>query len=107
METALVLKGREGELIALPVRYTTDRKWVFPALISDINSKHYGEENWNLIIGRKLKLGMTAEMVEMAWGSPEHITKTESQFGLIELWVYDIHRALHFENGKLTIISTD
>lgn len=64
----------------------------------------YGKELGNLIINRKVKLGMTKEMCRESWGDPNDINKTIGSWGTHEQWVYSGGNYLYFENGKLTSI---
>lgn len=64
----------------------------------------FGKEMGNLIINRKVKLGMTKEMCREAWGAPDDINRTIGSWGTHEQWVYSGGNYLYFENGKLTSI---
>lgn len=65
--------------------------------------KKFGREITDLILVRKVRIGMTEEMCEEAWGFPRKINKTTGTFGIHEQWVYD-GGYLYFENGKLKVI---
>lgn len=49
----------------------------------------------------KVKNGMTAEQVKMAWGNPSKINKSIGRWGRHEQWVYG-ETYFYFENDKLT-----
>lgn len=62
-----------------------------------------------LIKQRKVKVGMTADMVRASWGQPDSLKKTETCWGIEERWTYKDRadlgikgsRTLVFEDGKL------
>jgi len=64
----------------------------------------YGVKNGELIANNKVKIGMTKEMCEMAWGKPMWINKTTTEYGLYENWHFGFTKSLHFENGILNRI---
>lgn len=64
----------------------------------------FGEDIGNTIADKKVQLGMTSEMCEIAWGKPDRINSTTSVWGTSEQWVYDSGSYLYFNNGKLTSI---
>jgi hypothetical protein len=64
----------------------------------------WGNEAWNLIAERKVKIGWNKEKVLMSWGKPEKINKLVLKAGFIqEQWVYDQY-FLYFQNNVLTVI---
>lgn len=66
--------------------------------------KKYGKYYGNLILQKKVVIGMNENMVIESWGRPEDINRTIGSFGVHEQWVYDGGNYLYFENGKLTTI---
>lgn len=64
--------------------------------------KNIPSSTWNLIIGGKVRVGMTKEQCRLSWGNPENVNVTTGSFGTHEQWVYYGDRYLYFENGKLT-----
>lgn len=66
--------------------------------------KKYGKNYADLIIQRRVKIGMTAEMCREAWGSPNDINRSTGPWGVHEQWCYDWGGYLYMENGKLTSI---
>lgn len=64
-------------------------------------SKKFGRRWGTLIANEKIGLGMTQEMVENSWGSPNSINRSAGSWGVHEQWVYDASY-LYFENGILT-----
>jgi hypothetical protein len=61
----------------------------------------FGQENGNLIAQGKIKIGMTSEMCETAWGMPFDSYKTTTVSNITENWYYGWKRSLHFFNGIL------
>ena len=51
---------------------------------------------------RKIRLGMSAQQVELSWGKPERVNSTVSAQGVREQWVYGGGQLLYLEDGKLT-----
>lgn len=66
--------------------------------------KKYGESNAELILDKKVKIGMTAGMCFEAWGEPSAINTITGGSGQMEQWVYDYNCCLYFKNGVLTDI---
>ncbi|WP_270611444.1 hypothetical protein [Bacteroides intestinalis] len=69
-----------------------------------VKYKNIPSSTWNLIIGGKVKIGMTKEHCQLSWGNPEKVNVTTGSFGTHEQWVYNGNSYLYFENGKLTAI---
>lgn len=67
-------------------------------------TRKYGKYNADLILARKVKIGFTKEMCEIAWGKPEKINTTITNSVTSEQWVYGLGTYLYFRNGKLTSI---
>lgn len=65
--------------------------------------KKFGKTYSDLILKKKVRIGMSKAMVEESWGEPNDINKTSGSFGVHEQWVYK-NQYLYFENGKLTTI---
>lgn len=65
--------------------------------------KKFGETYTDLILKKKVKIGMSKAMVEESWGKPNEINKTSGSFGVHEQWVYK-DQYLYFKNEKLTTI---
>lgn len=64
----------------------------------------FGQQNGELIAQGKVKIGMTKEMCQYAWGKPLWLNKTTTEKGIFENWFYFLGYSLHFENGSLTRI---
>lgn len=63
----------------------------------------YGEYYGNLIINRKIVIGMTQQHCREALGQPQRINKTTTAIMIREQWVYS-SKYLYFENGILVTI---
>lgn len=51
-----------------------------------------------------VRIGMSQQdALDSAWGKPERVNRTTTQYGVREQWVYD-NSYLYFENGKLISI---
>lgn len=66
-------------------------------------------ETRDLVLARKIRLGMTEEQVQLSWGSPDKKNRTVLKTSVHEQWVYDRSFStkidctyLYFEDGKLT-----
>jgi len=64
----------------------------------------FGQLNGELIAQGKVKIGMTKEMCQYAWGKPLWLNKTTTKKGIFENWFYFMGYSLHFENNTLTRI---
>ena len=67
--------------------------------------QRFGEVNGNLIFQGKVKIGMTKEMCETAWGKSLWSSKTTTEHGTIEILYYGYGYSLYFDNGILKIIN--
>jgi hypothetical protein len=63
--------------------------------------KKYGQTNGSLVYQKKIRLGMSKEMVIESWGQPKDIHRTVGSWGVHEQWIYG-ETYLYFENGILT-----
>lgn len=57
-----------------------------------------------MIQKHQVALGMTGLMCQGAWGRPQRINKTITEYGVHEQWVYSLSCYLYFENNKLVTI---
>ena len=67
-------------------------------------NKKYGARIGKMILNGEVQIGMTREMCEEAWGSPQKINTTITTQTVSEQWVYGGHSYLYFTNGRLTAI---
>ncbi|NIG52398.1 hypothetical protein [Chitinophaga sp. Cy-1792] len=64
--------------------------------------KEYGPVNGALIAAGQVKIGMTKDMCESAWGRPlDYMEGKAVGNQAVEIWVYKEGRSLHFVNNKL------
>lgn len=63
--------------------------------------KNLGNDDWQLILDGKVKIGMTKEMCDLSWGKPKSINETITSGKKSEQWVYS-DNYLYFDNGILT-----
>lgn len=68
-----------------------------PTKIIDSYRKLYGSDMVNLALSDKIKIGMPADLVRLAWGTPRDINR--SSYGP-EQWCYD-GQYVYIENGKV------
>jgi hypothetical protein len=66
-----------------------------------LSSKYKKSRFKNGVINKKIKIGMTVEMVIDSWGKPEDIHRTVGNWGVHEQWIYGT-TYLYFENNILT-----
>lgn len=62
--------------------------------------KRFGKKNAELILQKKVALGMTKEMCKIAWGTPQNIVVNAN----IESWIYGYSTFLYFSGDKLVQI---
>lgn len=75
------------------------------ARVARIRAKGFPPAISNALVARRLTIGMTAEMVRLAWGEPTAIAETVTAAGKTERWVYG-YRSATLVNGKVTEFST-
>ena len=68
------------------------------------NEFWYGEKYGNMILLRKVQIGMTKEMCSESWGNPYDINTTSVNGKTSEQWVYENDSYLYFDNGILTAV---
>lgn len=71
-------------------------------LYMKVLAEKYGKDNAELILNRKVKIGMTEEMCLLSWGTPNTVNSTITNNIKYEQWVYSDSSYLYFENGILT-----
>ena len=64
----------------------------------------FGRENGEIIAQQIVKIGMTVEMCEVAWGKPFDKSSTITSDQKVEIWSYGWKRSLYFVNGVLNRI---
>lgn len=85
-------------------------KWGKPRAYTLIEASNYrkkfGNENFDRILQRKVRIGMSKEMCRLSWGNPENINETITSGEKIEQWIYP-ENYLYFNNGILTAIQQE
>lgn len=69
--------------------------------------KKYGDIVGGQIYNKDLRIGMTEDMVKDAFGEPDRINRTVTEYTNSEQWVYNISskmRLYYFDDDKLTAI---
>lgn len=98
----VLLKNSDNEEVFFPLdERFYDPYYIMSKTSADSFKEKFGQELWKLILDSKLSLGMTQEMVEIAWGKPKDINRSIYSDGIHEQWVY-YSTYLYFENGILT-----
>lgn len=68
----------------------------------------YGKRFGLYILNHELTTGMTPEMVTASWGKPSDSVKTETQYDIAYMWVYDTDtykkKYVFFNHGVVTQI---
>ncbi|MHB9014272.1 MAG: hypothetical protein ACYC49_18835 [Ignavibacteriaceae bacterium] len=99
------LKNEKNEFILMPVTNISRPDWAISKEKADYLKQNYGDELWNIALDKKVKIGMTEELCEIAWGKPWKINRTNVSNSVHEQWVYgEGSNYLYFEDGVLTAI---
>jgi len=69
--------------------------------IVKIRKYHLPSDIENLIIEKRIRIGMTKQQVILSWGKPERINRSVGSWGIHEQWIYG-RTYVYFENGILT-----
>lgn len=92
-----LVRLKNGTHSAIPIASLSDISIYLPSQIhADLNNK-YGAYWVNLAIDKKIKVGMPAKLVEMAWGKPRNINR--SSHGP-DQWCYE-RQYVYIRNGKV------
>lgn len=96
--TGYLFTNDKGETIVLSAS-TIENTLVTTDTIDKLVKK-YGQAMVNTALEGSIKIGMTEELVRLAWGEPDRIN--EASYG--DQWVYgDTHiQCVYFKNGKVT-----
>ena len=98
---SLVLENEKGEQIPLSIDNSKRTNWVFEYGQAELYKEKFGNDDWQLILDGKVKIGMTKEMCDLSWGKPKSINETITSGKKSEQWVYS-DNYLYFDNGILT-----
>lgn len=66
--------------------------------------KNITDENWNLIVHSRVRLGMTKDECRLALGAPKVNGQRPTTAGMVEYWQYSDGTYLVFEEGYLAMI---
>jgi hypothetical protein len=72
--------------------------------VARIQAKPWSASVKKLVLGHKVRIGMTLEQVRESWGAPDNINRTITQHGVRQQWVYGLSSYLYFEVGLVTAI---
>jgi hypothetical protein len=99
------LKTADGLCAITDLSSFCDNRNVFtPKQVEKLKNK-FGVNTFNLLVNRKIKIGMTKEMVRWALGEPDRINNNINAGGKHEQWVYNSDGSYYyFDNGILTTI---
>jgi hypothetical protein len=67
-----------------------------------IRAMRWPEATKERVLNRRIAIGMTAEMVRLAWGGPTDINRTTTVRGIWEQWVYGDGAYVYLQNGVVT-----
>lgn len=97
----IVLENSKHERIPLSFDLIDNNHYVFDLNLANYYKHKFGNDNWQLIIAGKVKIGMTNDMCEVAFGKPQKVNQTITAGKSSEQWVYK-DNYLYFTNGILT-----
>lgn len=103
-ELSLVLEARGGLKTAIPYSslYSSDgMRKVFTSDEALALTKKYNSNNFRRILQHKLRVGMTKEMTQLAWGKPIDVKKTSKNS---EQWIYPMGK-LTFRGNAISVIN--
>jgi len=63
--------------------------------------KNFGIKLWQAMMDEEIQIGMSDEMVRIAWGLPNKINENVTLYGSQEQWIYG-SRFVYFQKGKCT-----
>jgi hypothetical protein len=72
----------------------------------ELLKRGWGRANVDAVLEGKIHIGMTAEMVRLAWGDPRSVNRTVTSAGTHEQWVYGSGYYVYFNGGLVTAIQT-
>jgi len=107
---SLVLQNSLGEKTSLAYDLVLGKSKVglsYSISEADYFRKRFGSDNFDQILQKKFKIGMTKEMCELARGKPKSINETIISNKKTEQWVYSDNTYLYFDNGILNVIQNN
>lgn len=101
---SMVLEGENKELILLPISWLKYKMYAIEKSEALNYSSRFGIHIWDQILQNEVEIGMTEEMVLLAWGIPSKINPTELKEVKSEQWVYEQRGYIYFKNGIVDAI---
>jgi len=95
---ALLAKQKQDEVIRINKAKAAKEKFRIHCI------EKFGQPLGEIIAQGKVRIGMTTDMCETAWGKPFDKFKTTTASRTTESWYYGWKRSLYFENGTLVQI---
>ncbi len=95
----LIMEGKDGVKVeAFPIG---DEVYEFVSTQRiDMLKERYGKKYGELIAFRKTDVGMTKEMVIVAWGEPYRKSEMKREDKSLETWSFSHNRYVDFQDGK-------
>lgn len=89
-----LFSNAKGEQLAV------DKEWMVSKAVIDKQARLCGKRLCDIALKREIAVGMTKELVIIAWGEPDNINKTSYN----EQWVYGdaAQQCVYFKGGKVT-----
>lgn len=87
----LVIEGDKGYKSSIPFSEIVDNtevRKIYTDIDADFYIKKFNINNFNRILQRKIRVGMTSEMCQMAWGNPLSMEERISGKSKIAIWTY-------------------
>ncbi len=103
---SLIMENSDGDKASIDYEYVLGDRSSSRAYFADEADKYrkkFGKEDFETILKRKVRIGMTKEMCKLSWGEPKSINQTITSGRKSEQWVYS-DNYLYFKNGLLTTI---
>ena len=106
-EMRLIIENPKKQKSQIPFEEIIDNaevKKVYTAAEAASYTKKFNSYNFNRILQRKIRAGMTTEMCRMAWGNPIDIKETGSGGNKTTTWIYP-SGTISFRNNKAVKIN--
>lgn len=103
LEALLVNSSGQKVLHSINAFENNHNYWFVPLSLCNKIKNKYGSNLYQTALDGSVKVGMTKELCEFAWGKPDDVNKTTGG-STREQWVYKSGSYLYFTNGKLTSI---
>ena len=97
------VKGQKSTILFEEIIDNAEVKKVYTASEANSYIKKFNSYNFNRILQRKIRAGMTTEMCRMAWGEPTDIKETTKGKVKTLIWTYPAS-TITFRNDKVISI---